>query len=94
MADAVGVRKYFSKQVISGTNLQLFPWNGFLVESFFITLGPRSGATRFSAADRAMTTGATIDDVLKGAWPTSLLAASRPRLAALNIGHRRLAKVA
>jgi hypothetical protein len=50
-------------------------------------------ATGFSA-DRAMTTGATPDDVTNGARPTALLAASRPALARLHVGHPRLAKVA
>jgi len=41
-----------------------------------------------------MTTGATSDDVMNGAWPTGLLAVCRSELARLNARHRRLAKVA
>jgi len=40
-----------------------------------------------------MTTSATIDDAMTGAWPTGLLAAFRPGLAPLNVGRQRLAKV-
>jgi hypothetical protein len=92
VAGEADVRKYFSHQVILGMNFQLFTQNSFLVESFFTTLGPKQRVTGFSA-DRAMTTSATIDDAMTGAWPTGLLAALRPWLALPNVGHQRLAKV-
>jgi hypothetical protein len=92
MADAAAVRKYFSHLGISGTNLQLFTQNGFLVESFFTTLGLAKRATGFSA-DRAMIAGATINEVRKDTRPTAVLAAFRRGIAPLNLGHR-LAKVA
>jgi hypothetical protein len=40
-----------------------------------------------------MTTSATIDDAMTGAWQIGLLAAFRRGLALLDVGHQRLAKV-